>query len=75
MKNTVSGDLCDHCQRGRMVNRTQEIAFHQWTDKGYVYCTATIPVLICDECGTRTWDEQAEEVIERAVKEAYDKLP
>ena len=58
-----------------MVNRTQQIAFHQWTDKGYVYCTATIPMPICDACGTKTWDEEAEAIIEQAVKDAYGKLP
>lgn len=58
-----------------MVKRTQQIAFHQWTDKGYVACKATIPMLVCDHCGTKMWDDDGEEIIEQAVKEAYDKLP
>jgi hypothetical protein len=29
---------------------------------------------ICDRCGTKSWDEAAEELIERAVREAYDQL-
>ncbi len=58
-----------------MVKRTQQIAFHQWTDKGYVACQATVPMLVCDVCGTKSWDDEGEAIIEQAVKDAYDKLP
>jgi hypothetical protein len=75
MNTTNGGDTCDHCRRGRMVHETQQIAFHQWTDKGYVSCKATIPMLVCDHCGTKIWDDEAEDLIEQAVKDAYNKLP
>lgn len=74
MNTTQGSDICDQCQRGRMVRKTQQIAFHQWTDKGYVACEATIPMLVCDACGAKTWDDDGEAIIEQAVKEAYDKL-
>lgn len=74
MNTTQGSDTCVHCRRGRMVRRTQQIAFHQWTDKGYVACKATIPMTVCDACGAKTWDDESEALLEQAVKEAYDKL-
>lgn len=66
---------CDFCKVGSIATSNQEIAFHQWTDKGYVFCRATIPIGICDHCGAKTWDEGAEEIIEVAVRQEYEKLP
>lgn len=68
-------DICELCKRGRLIGRTEEITFHQWTDKGYVRCRCTIPMQICDTCGSKTWDEAAEAILEQAVKAEYDKLP
>jgi hypothetical protein len=66
---------CDSCKTG-LVNRTlQQIAFHQWTDKGYVFCRAVVPMSVCNNCGAKSWDEEAEQIIERAVQDEYDKLP
>ena len=47
----------------------------QWTDKGYISCRATIPMGICDHCGSKTWDDDAEAIIEEAVRQEYQKLP
>ena len=53
----------------------QEIAFHQWTNKGYVFCRLSVPMGVCDSCDAKVWDEETEAVIEEAVKREYDKLP
>jgi hypothetical protein len=53
----------------------QQLSFGQWTTKGYVFCRVTVPVLTCDRCGARTWDETTEAAIEDAVKQEVDKLP
>jgi len=53
----------------------QEIAFRQWTDKGYVHCRVIIPVATCAGCGARNWDEAAEAIIEEAVNRETGKLP
>jgi hypothetical protein len=66
---------CIFCKRGRVVKREETIAFHQSTDKGYVFCRVSIPVAICEGCGSRTWDEAAEAAIEAAVRKGYEKLP
>jgi hypothetical protein len=68
-------ERCDFCKIGHVVRRNQPISFHQWTDKGYVFCNATIPVGICDRCRAEHWDEVAEAMIEDAVRKEYDKLP
>jgi hypothetical protein len=68
-------EICDFCRIGRLIVRTQLIAFHQWTDKGYVFCRATILIGVCDECGSRTWDDVAEATIEQTVRKAYEEFP
>jgi hypothetical protein len=66
---------CDFCKHGHVDIRAQDIAFRQWTDKGYVFCRATIPIGICDRCGSRHWSEDAEAIIEDVVRREYRKLP
>jgi hypothetical protein len=75
MPGTNKAGVCDICYRGLTVRTTQEMAFRQWTSKGYVSCRVTIPVAICAECGARNWDEAAEAIIEEAVNREVDKLP
>jgi hypothetical protein len=66
---------CDLCKLGHVTQQERQIAFHQWTDKGYVFCHATIPVGICCRCDSEHWDGHAEAVIEEAVRREYEKLP
>jgi hypothetical protein len=40
-----------------------------------VFCRATIPIGVCDRCGSRHWSEDAETIIEDAVRQEYQKLP
>jgi hypothetical protein len=75
MSNTNDADVCDVCNRGIVVRKMQEIAFHQWTSKGNVFCRVTVPLVICAECGARSSNEAAEAIIEEAVKREIDKLP
>lgn len=66
--------LCELCGRRSKITREEELAFSQWTDRGYVSCRVTIPVSTCGFCKTRSWDETAEAAIEAAVRQAYDQL-
>ena len=66
---------CDFCRVGPVIKREQQIAFHQWTDKGYVFCRATIPIGVCKHCGAKGCDDKAEAIIEEAVRQEYEKLP
>jgi hypothetical protein len=75
MANANDDDVCDVCHRGVVVRTTQEIAFHQWTSKGNVFCRVTVPMAICTQCGARNLDEAAEQTIDEAVQREIDKLP
>jgi hypothetical protein len=75
MPTTKSQEICDLCRHGKIIRHMQEITFHQWTDKGNVSCTVTIPIGVCDNCGAKNWNEETEAAIEQAVKREYDKLP
>ena len=75
MSNTNDADVCDVCTRGMIVRKVQDIAFHQWTTKGNVFCRVAVPLVICSECGASSSNEAAEAIIEEAVKREIDKLP
>jgi len=65
---------CEACKVGKVVGKSQEISFQQWTDRGYVLCQVTILTAVCDHCGSRSWDEDTEAIIEAAIQQEYDKL-
>jgi hypothetical protein len=75
MSNNENGEICYFCKKGHFLRRTEEIAFHQWTDKGYVFCRVSVQMGVCDHCGSRNWSEDAEAVLEEAVRRKYDELP
>jgi hypothetical protein len=66
-------ESCDFCRRGRVIKKNEDIGFYQWTDKGYLYCRATVPVGVCDHCGMKSWDDNAESIIEDAIRRAYNR--
>ena len=70
MTNSDEAATCDFCRRGRVLKSTQKIGFYQWTEKGYLFCSATIPVGACDQCGMKSWDDASEDIIEEAVRRA-----
>jgi hypothetical protein len=75
MPDSGSGGACFFCKAGRFVKSVRQIAFHQWTDKGYIFCRAEVPVGVCDRCGSWDWNEEAEAIIEKGVRQEYDRLP
>ena len=70
----LESEPCEFCAQGIVVKRNEAMAFHQQTDRGSVFCTVTIAVGVCDQCGMKTWDEAAEAIIEAAVQQEYEKL-
>jgi hypothetical protein len=75
MSDTNDADVCDVCNRGTIVRKAREVAFHQWTSKGNVFCRVVVPTAICAECGASQSNEAAEMIIEEAVKREMAKLP
>ena len=59
---------------GHVTGRNEGISFRQWTDKGYVFCRAEIPIGVCDCCGAKHWNQDAEAIINEVVRREYDKL-
>lgn len=74
MSNKYRMEQCEFCKASELIERTQLIAFHQWTDKGYVFCRATVLIGVCDKCGSRSWDDVAGATIDEAVRQAYEEL-
>ena len=68
-------EACCVCKQGGVSTRTQELTFHQFTDKGRLVCRVTIPMGVCDNCGATSWDAEAEALIEETVRQEYEKLP
>jgi hypothetical protein len=75
MPNNETGDTCFLCKKGNFVMRREVLAFHQWTDKGYVFCRVPLVIGVCDRCGSRNLTQEAETLIDEAVRREYNKLP
>ncbi len=75
MSSQSEGDLCAFCKQGHVITRDEEVAFHQRTDKGYVFCRVSIRMGVCDHCGSRSADDSADAIMDEAVRREYDKLP
>ena len=65
---------CIFCKIGRVSRSDREIAFKQHTAKGHVFCHVTIPMDICNHCGSKSWDHDAEVIIDDAVRREYERL-
>jgi hypothetical protein len=74
MAHSRNEKCCDFCRIGHINKRPLRIAFRQDTHLGRISCLADIPVGVCDRCGWQIWSEDAETVIEDAVRREYIKL-
>jgi len=68
-------EVCPLCKEGPFATRMEELAFLQWTPKGRVRCLVTVTMQICQKCRFKTWDGEAEALIDAAVRRACAKLP
>jgi hypothetical protein len=62
---------CDFCKRGHVTGCKEGISFRQWND---VFCRAEIPLGVCDCCGAKHWNQDAEAIINEVVRREYDRL-
>jgi hypothetical protein len=67
--------VCEICQKGHIIKRMEEMAFRQWSDKGYVHCRVTILTGTCDHCRVKSWDPGTDKILDEAFQREYDKLP
>jgi hypothetical protein len=75
MSDLHDAQQCDFCKKGPVITRKQQLAFRQWTDRGYVHCRAEVPIGLCDHCGSKHWSQEAEAIVEGVVRREYEKLP
>jgi hypothetical protein len=71
-KSTMRHGDCDICKKGRIVWRTEEITFRQWSDKGHVRCRATLQVGMCTNCQAKTLDADSDAAFDAAFQRAYN---
>jgi hypothetical protein len=67
--------ICDFCKTGRVTKRMEEMAFRQWSNKGYVHCRVAILIGTCDNCGAKSVDPESDKIFDEAFRQEYDKLP
>jgi hypothetical protein len=66
--------ICDFCRVGPVIKRTDEMAFRQWSDKGYVRCRVTLMIGVCSNCQARALDSGADKLFDDAFQREYEKL-
>jgi hypothetical protein len=67
--------VCQICKKGHVIKRMEELAFRQWSDKGYVRCQVRVCMGTCDNCGAKSLDPGSETILDEAFQREYDKLP
>ena len=75
MPSQDKGVICILCKEGRVAEREEEVAFHQLTDKGHVFCRVNVRMGVCDGCGAKCTDDAADAIMDEAVRREYAKLP
>jgi hypothetical protein len=66
--------ICEICKQGRVTKRMEEMAFRQWSDKGYIHCRATILIGTCNNCHVKQLDPGSDKILDEAFQREYDKL-
>jgi hypothetical protein len=67
--------VCEICKKGHMAKRAEELAFRQWSDKGYVHCQVRVFMGTCNNCGAKSLAPGSEKILDGAFQREYDKLP
>ena len=67
--------ICEICKQRRVTKRMEEMAFRQWSDKGYVHCQVRVFMGTCNNCGAKSLDPGSEKILDEAFQREYDKLP
>ena len=68
-------EVCELCRKGKIVKSTELMKFHQWSDKGYIRCSAMVVVGVCDYCNARSLDASAEKILDETFQREYNKQP
>jgi hypothetical protein len=66
--------ICEICQKGHVTKRVEEMAFRQWSEKGYIHCRVAILMGTCDHCRVKSLDPGADKILDEAFQREYGKL-
>jgi hypothetical protein len=66
--------VCDFCKTGHISQRVRDVAFRQWSDKGYVHCRASVMMGVCDHCQASMPAPGADKILDEAFRREYDRL-
>ena len=67
--------VCDFCHMRQVIWRTEEMAFRQSSDKGYVHCRVELSIGTCQSCGTKSLKPGSDQILDAAFQKEYRKLP
>ena len=65
---------CDFCKTGRVTRHYEPASFRQWSDKGYIFCQAEVPIGLCNRCSSQHWTQDAEAIVEHVFQQEYKKF-
>ena len=65
---------CDFCHKKRVTWKLEEMAFRQWSDKGYVHCRVALQVGTCQSCGAKSLEPASGRILDAAFLQEYRKL-
>ena len=66
--------ICDICKKHQVVWRNEELAFRQWSDKGYIQCRVELSIGTCTNCGSKSLQPDSDRILDAAFEQAYRKL-
>ncbi|MEJ0076687.1 MAG: hypothetical protein WDO17_14785 [Alphaproteobacteria bacterium] len=66
--------VCDFCRQKQVTWRTEDMAFRQWSDKGYVHCRVALAVGTCQNCGAKSLEPGSDQILDAAFQREYRKL-
>jgi hypothetical protein len=71
---SAEATVCVLCRKGHVIRQKRDVAFRQWSDKGYIHCRVTIPIDICDRCHANySLDPGIDKIFDDAFQREYDK--
>ena len=62
---------CPCCKRGNLIKKDREIAYSQWTDKGFVLCRVTVRLASASDVAPRASAIRSNPFAEDAVHREY----
>jgi len=65
---------CEFCKKGPLIKRVEAMKFRQWSVKGYVHCSALIPVSVCDFCGALSFEPETDRILDEAFQRECNKV-